>query len=821
MKTATKKRNIFAIMICAIVCAACAVLGAFGVKTNVNAEDSSNGNEKVFVMDDVASLRYNADKPGVRFRVKMDEQTKNEATAASATLGFVISLTNYVQTEKDGAGNYVNMPAKLDLNELIIAPEKIYEEEGYYYANAVVNTLEKNFKKSYTAVAYIKTGDSYTYADFSRVGGGIQSRTLQEVASKVYFTEPANHTELFASYATLGTEQLPILVSESGMNAYENLANIGDTAGKIFELTENIVVESKANVTLTGEYKAYTADEVYNTAAYKPAQDLYSAVNEKVDLSNIIGNLTAGNTAGALSLDYYVNNVKAENAAEYVFPKAGDYTVQAGYGKNKSAAVNVRVAETAYKEGLIFGGKGAELRTSLYGRDGNQNEIISGVTKSVTYNETQTFDSSSEGAYLFDIASDANTNVANAYFAVQSAWNKEYYNAVKSNYEYIVARMYIENTNKAANGGFAICETGVSAYVLNSDGTKRAYNANNGNLWAGQWGVPTEQWCELVMKRTEKEDTFDGDNLLLFSINAFGKGTQIKIWIDSVYFANEWDSIDEVTFNLGDKITEKFQVNEGVFSATRNGAEISVDENTVVENDSLYTLSRASKLRIGKQAKTFAFGQPALATGADANKFSAGNLYAYNGTTALVNSEGNAYGWSIENSTERLYEGSTSAVKLNLSQGNPGLQNYSDISIANGFKKEDLKTLQALGYEYITLRLNFGAYYAKIAVSQKKHGGYDNDGDLYNGTAASIVLNGEETGKFSFTKVSWETNVSNDSFYTGWKNVSFKIADVLNSAIGNYQDNVFTFRVFNATGGQMAARIYIDSVKVTKDGVIA
>ena len=115
MKTATKKRNIFAIMICAIVCAACAVLGAFGVKTNVNAEDSSNGNEKVFVMDDVASLRYNADKPGVRFRVKMDDQTKNEATAAGATLGFVISLTNYVQAEKDGAGNYVNMPAKLDL----------------------------------------------------------------------------------------------------------------------------------------------------------------------------------------------------------------------------------------------------------------------------------------------------------------------------------------------------------------------------------------------------------------------------------------------------------------------------------------------------------------------------------------------------------------------------------------------------------------------------------------------------------------------------------------------------------------------------------
>ncbi len=811
MKTATKKRNIFAIMICAIVCAACAVLGAFSVKTNVNAEDSSNGNEKVFVMDDVASLRYNADKPGVRFRVKMDEQTKNEATAAGATLGFVISLTDYVQTEKDGAGNYVNMPAKLDLNELIIAPEKIYEEEGYYYANAVVNTLEKNFEKKYTAVAYIKTGDSYTYADFSRVGGGIQSRTLQEVASKVYFNEPANHTELFDSYATLGTEQLPILVSESGVNAYANLANISDTAGKIFELTENIVVDSKANVTLTGEYKAYTADEVYNTAAYKPAQDLYSAVNEKVDLSNIIGNLTAGNTAGALKLDYYVNNVKAENTAEYVFPKAGDYTVQAGYGKNKSAAVNVRVAETAYKEGLIFGGKGA--RAGISGDNGA--EFGEGVTTSVTYDATKNFDSSSEGAYLFDIASGA-IGVANAYFAVLGAWDKEYYNAVKSNYEYIVARMYIENTDRVKSG-IALFDTQEGSYILQANGMKNTYGSNIG---IGSWGSPAEQWCELAIK-TDKV-SYSGGWLNLFRINSIGANAQVKIWIDSVYFANEWDSIDEVTFNLGDKIAEKFQVNEGVFSAARNGEEISVDDNTVVENDSLYTLSRASKLRIGKQAKTFAFGQPALATSADANKFSAGNLYAYNGTTALVNSEGNAYGWSIENSTERLYEGSTSAVKLNLSQGNPGSQNYSDISIVNGFTKEDLKTLQTLGYEYITLRLNFGAYYAKIAVSQQKHGGPDtHDGDLYAGVAASVFLKGIDTGKFCFTKGSWMTNVYSNDFYTGWKDVSVKISDVLNSAIGNYQDNVFTFRVFNATGGQMAARIYIDSVKVTKDGVIA
>lgn len=816
MKTATKKRNIFAIMICAIVCAACAVLGAFGVKTNVNAEDQSNENEKVFVMDDVASLRYNADKPGVRFRVKMDEQTKNEATADGATLGFVISLTEYVQAEKENGGNYADMSAKLDLNELIITHDKIYEEDGYYYANAVVNTLEKNYEKAYTAVAYIKVGDSYTYADFSRVGGGIQSRTLHEVASKVYFNEPEHHEDLFNSYATLGTEQLPILVSESGVNAYANLANISDTAGKVFKLTENIIVESKANVTLTGEYKAYTAEEVYNTAAYKPAEDLYGA-NENVDLSKIIGNLTAENNAGALSLDYYVNGVKAENAAEYAFPKAGDYTVQAGYGENKSAAVNVRVAETAYKEGLIFGGKGASARISS---DDKGAEFGAGVTTSVTYQADKNFDSSSEGAYLFDIASDENTNVANAYFAVSGAWDKAYYNAIKSNYGYIVVRMYIENTAKTAKG-FALFDTEEGSYILNANGSKNNYGTNIG---IGGWGSPAEQWCELVME-TDKV-SYSGGWLKLFRINGFGAGAQIKIWIDSVYFANEWDSI---TLAEGDKLAEKFAkdslTDENVkksytFSAVCNGETLSIDDNTVAENDSLYTFSRASKLRVG-QKQSVAFGQPALATGADAEKFSAGNLYAYNGTTALVNSEGSAYSWSIANSTDRLYESATSSVKLRLAVA-PGKQNYSDISIANSFKASELKTLQALGYEYITLRLNFGAYGAKIAVSQQKHGGSDsNDGNLYGGTAASVFFDGEATSTYRFEKVSWMTNIYSDDFYTGWKNVSFKISDVLNSSIGNYQDNLFNLRVFNVTGAQSAVCIYIDSVKVTKDGVIA
>ncbi len=796
MKTATKKRNIFAIMICAIVCAACAVLGAFGVKTNVNAEDSSNGNEKVFVMDDVASLRYNADKPGVRFRVKMDEQTKNEATAAGATLGFVISLTDYVQTEKDGAGNYVNMPAKLDLNELIIAPEKIYEEEGYYYANAVVNTLEKNFEKKYTAVAYIKTGDSYTYADFSRVGGGIQSRTLQEVASKVYFNEPANHTELFDSYATLGTEQLPILVSESGMNAYENLATIGDTAGKIFELTENIVVDSKANVTLTGECKAYTADEVYNTAAYKPAQDLYSAVNEKVDLSNIIGNLTAGNTAGALKLDYYVNNVKAENAAEYVFPKAGDYTVQAGYGENKSAAVNVRVAETAYKEGLIFGGKGASGDIS---GDNNGAEFGAGVTTSVTYDATKNFDSSSEGAYLFDIASDANTNVANAYFAVQSAWNKEYYNAVKSNYEYIVARMYIENTDKAKSG-FALFDTQEGSYILHANGTKNTYGSNIG---IGGWGSPAEQWWELAIK-TDKV-SYSGGRLNLFRINNIGKNAQIKIWIDSVYFANEWDSIDEVTFNLGDKITEKFQVNEGVFSATRNGEEISVDENTVVENDSLYTLSRASKLRIGKQAKTFAFGQPALARGADANKFS--TVSYWNNTTNPATD----LTAPVSTETNQKYNGAESSVKFTVSDTKAA--SYTDIQLSTALGKSELSQLKEMGYEYVTIRINISACELKCVLSKNaKHAS-----DLGPWNAKNLWIDGTQKSDSVYQAANWITDGTVK--YLGWTNISFKIDDILTTA---QSENVLTIlRFFVTYGYANNVAVCIDSVKVTKDGVIA
>ena len=784
-------------MICAIVCAACAVLGAFGVKRNVNADDSSNGNEKVFVMDDVASLRYNADKPGVRFRVKMDEQTKNEATAAGATLGFVISLTDYVQTEKDGAGNYVNMPAKLDLNELIIAPEKIYEEEGYYYANAVVNTLEKNFKKSYTAVAYIKTGDSYTYADFSRVGGGIQSRTLQEVASKVYFNEPANHTELFASYTTLGTEQLPILVSESGMNAYENLATIGDTAGKIFELTENIVVESKANVTLTGEYKAYTADEVYNTAAYKPAQDLYSAVNEKVDLSNIIGNLTAGNTAGALSLDYYVNNVKAENAAEYVFPKAGDYTVQAGYGKNKSAAVNVRVAETTYKEGLLFGGKGASAGIS----GDNGAEFGAGVTTSVTYDATKNFDSSSEGAYLFDIASDA-IGVANAYFAVLGAWDKEYYNAVKSNYEYIVARMYIENTDRVKSG-FALFDTREGSYILHANGTKNAYDGTKENIGIGGWGSPAEQWCELAIK-TDKV-SYSGGWLNLFRINNIGANAQVKIWIDSVYFANEWDSIDEVTFNLGDKITEKFQVNEGVFSATRNGEEISVDDNTVVENDSLYTLSRASKLRIGKQAKTFAFGQPALATGADAAKFSATNFCEVNTVTDYTK-DGKPFNLNPSTSTDVKHSSAASSVEFN--GGVIGVQAYCDVNLSSSFTVKELNELKACGYNYVTIRINgASSYNGIVALSNELH-----SNNVQSGSTCEML--GVGNSKYFVITYSWGGNHAQ----TGWKDISLKIDDIVNYL--NQDGSIKLFRVYTVEG-RSDILFYIDSVKVTKDGVIA
>ena len=245
-----KNNKIVALLALSFVCAAAAVV-------NVNAESASASTPAVFEMVSGASIRVAKDgNPGIRFTVKLDETVK-EKVENGATLGFVASYSNYF----DGVtGNYVNtVTNRLALDKTTVEANKIYEEDGEYFASLAIvgEVVANNLDKEWAAVAYLtEDGETYTYTPT------VEARTIQLVASRVYFAEASKWADTIATYANLGTEEMPLLVENGEYgepNSYQNLIRKESSIGELkFKMTENVVAEREAEVGVIVNADEYT-----------------------------------------------------------------------------------------------------------------------------------------------------------------------------------------------------------------------------------------------------------------------------------------------------------------------------------------------------------------------------------------------------------------------------------------------------------------------------------------------------------------------------------------------------------------------------------
>lgn len=231
-----KKNNvILATLSLSLVCGAF----AFANMTPASADETP----ATFQMVEGASIRV-ANDPGIRFTVELNETLKEKVEAGTATLGFVASYAeNFAGKEDD----YLNTVSTY-MNPVITADKIYQDDQGAYLANIALvgETVSEDLTKDWSAIAYYTEDGVTTYA------GEVQTRSIQLVASRLYFDETADANAKWEAaktvYASLGTEDMPLLVENGEMgeiNSYQALVTRENGELK-FKMTENVVAEREA-----------------------------------------------------------------------------------------------------------------------------------------------------------------------------------------------------------------------------------------------------------------------------------------------------------------------------------------------------------------------------------------------------------------------------------------------------------------------------------------------------------------------------------------------------------------------------------------------
>lgn len=236
MKVKTKK-NVIVMLALSLVCS---VLAVFCVTPVQKAAA-----EGTFEMVEGAEIRAkdSTSDSGLRFKVKMDETTKAKVENG-ATLGFIVSYSENFTNEV--VDDYINVSPKLSLEKTKVSADLIYSQDDAYYANlAIVNMSDEQLKQDWSAVAYILENGTYTYAT------GVQSRSVQLVASNIYFADVNGWNAVSATYAKMGTEEMPILLCSGDydeINSYQTLIEMSRAESSTvhnykYEMTEDVIAE--------------------------------------------------------------------------------------------------------------------------------------------------------------------------------------------------------------------------------------------------------------------------------------------------------------------------------------------------------------------------------------------------------------------------------------------------------------------------------------------------------------------------------------------------------------------------------------------------
>ena len=326
-------------------------LGIVG-KSTAKAADESGTPAATFEMTTGASLRLSGKVDGIRFRVRMDETLAGKVKSGEIALKFVIS-TKY--SFDNAAGDYAGIAKKL---EIAVDKNKVYlgsadrpDEDGYYFANAVMTDLKETSRKiDFVAVAY------YTDA----------------AGKPVYATIPADNQR--SMYGVINT-----LVTEKG----ETYA-------------QEILSAAVYNWYGTGAYPITLKTQAQ-------CDGLSAAVTSGASLSgrNVIADSALTLPANLTAIVKSVTEYEAPSGQEIVLSDASDYTVNLGDyasatvldatlgGEPVSYAGGKVILPAAYKQNTQKHGK--QQLNLLVEKDGNYYNVKANllvVTKEITtFNE--------------------------------------------------------------------------------------------------------------------------------------------------------------------------------------------------------------------------------------------------------------------------------------------------------------------------------------------------------------------------------------------------------------------------------------------------
>lgn len=211
-----------------------------------------------FEMVDGVSLKLN-DNGGLRFRVKMGEEEYGKICTNDSENKVELYFVLTSKTIFDGVSENSYFGISEDrCYKLKVDENKIYEEDGFYYANGcVVGILESNRKIDFVSVAVIVDSTAatpvYTYAT---VSNNVKGNLYNVLNSTVLYTREDFSEEIFQNTAFdwFGSEDYPITIAtDEHYNALIDKINGGQSfTGK------NILV--KAGVKTSGE-GVHTLDE--------------------------------------------------------------------------------------------------------------------------------------------------------------------------------------------------------------------------------------------------------------------------------------------------------------------------------------------------------------------------------------------------------------------------------------------------------------------------------------------------------------------------------------------------------------------------------
>lgn len=178
-----------------------------------------NADEKIFSMVKGASCCL-YDQGGIRFVVKMDRATANELKAEESTksLHFIIgSRQNFdaVISANDEYINLVNGSTKY-AHLVDIEKGKIYEEDGYFYANGCIwGLLENHRTLEWCAIAFISDGSgNVEYANFENNDINTSTRSFSFVLKKALLDEnETRFDKIVETYSWIGTEDYKIEIT--------------------------------------------------------------------------------------------------------------------------------------------------------------------------------------------------------------------------------------------------------------------------------------------------------------------------------------------------------------------------------------------------------------------------------------------------------------------------------------------------------------------------------------------------------------------------------------------------------------------------------